>query len=509
MESPIKNSWANTRDLTVLNREITELFYKLEKKQSYEPFWDDEKEQISNNIWFPNGNEKINTVIRDQSSKQKKDHSWFSIKKKFSSEKQDFNHKEYLFPKPEKVDTSIKTLKIRIFPTDTEKEDLNLLFQQYIWYYNVSVEIFTDFYEDRILDNNKYHFSNERDLMKKYRYQVIGDKKKHVFDPKCNEVPVPDFWKGKLHNRVPRGANRKFIMAVNSALSNLKAGNISKFEMKRMKKKYDREYIFFEDSCYPGFINKIKSHYWYTDRDHRRKKVSLKELELQKKGLEIIHEKMTDKYFIHYPVKRDWFPEDDRRNEKQESLVSKGNRVISLDPGIRKFLVGYDPKGKAIFIAQDAKKRLIELLLEIDIETIKGKKMTRKIIENWKKLKNLVSELHWKVINFLIKNYDIILLPDFRISQMVRGYKLARITKRLMYMFSFHSFKEKLKWKCSIHDKQLIIVNESYTSKTCGFCGILNDVGGNEHYSCDNCKMEIDRDVNGARNIFIKNIALR
>ena len=56
-------------------------------------------------------------------------------------------------------------------------------------------------------------------------------------------------------------------------------------------------------------------------------------------------------------------------------------------------------------------------------------------------VKNLVNELHWKTISFLIKNYDVILLPDFRVKQMVKGRKLAKITKRLMMMFSFYKFQ--------------------------------------------------------------------
>ena len=38
------------------------------------------------------------------------------------------------------------------------------------------------------------------------------------------------------------------------------------------------------------------------------------------------------------------------------------------------------------------------------------------------------------------------------------------------------------------------ICTEEYTSKTCGRCGELNDVKA----------LVIDRDVNGARNIYIK-----
>ena len=125
-------------------------------------------------------------------------------------------------------------------------------------------------------------------------------------------------------------------------------------------------------------------------------------------------------YFLHYPVDRNWFPEEDRRNESQVKFISEGDRVISLDPGVRKFLVGYDPRGESIFIGEDSHVELTKLLVEIDKTEISKDKSIL-----WRKTKNLVSELHWKTISFLVENYDIILLPDFRVSQMVKGKKLV------------------------------------------------------------------------------------
>ena len=92
---------------------------------------------------------------------------------------------------------------------------------------------------------------------------------------------------------------------------------------------------------------------------------------------------------------------------------------------------------------------------------------------------------------------------------MIKSKKLSRMTKRIMCMYSFHSFKQKLTWKCSMYNKKLFIVDESYTSKTCGNCGCLNDVKGSEVYDCIHCDSTFDRDVNGSRNIFIKNTTLR
>ena len=48
------------------------------------------------------------------------------------------------------------------------------------------------------------------------------------------------------------------------------------------------------------------------------------------------------------------------------------------------------------------------------------------------------------------------------------------------------------------------ICTEEFTSKTCTRCGQINEVGGSEIYKCSGCKLTLDRDINGARNIYLK-----
>jgi transposase len=78
-----------------------------------------------------------------------------------------------------------------------------------------------------------------------------------------------------------------------------------------------------------------------------------------------------------------------------------------------------------------------------------------------------------------------------------------------MLTLSHYSFQQRLLSKseeytnCKVH-----IVDESYTSKTCGKCGEINTtLGSSKLFICGNtsCRTELDRDCNGARNILIKN----
>jgi IS605 OrfB family transposase len=342
-----------------------------------------------------------------------------------------------------------------------------------------------------------------RDLFRKYEYteELYGRflVKDFVYREERNEFPTPEWWRGDVHNRVPRGAINKFTSSLNSAISNFRNGNTTKFSMKYRTKKGPTEYFNFEDKSFPTFIRKIKSRYWFTDRERKRGTVSFSELP-QNRGIEVIYDKLTKKYFLHYPIERSWFPTDDRRNDSQATSGTDGDRVISLDPGVRKFMVGYDPTGSSIFVGEGASKELTKLLYEVDLTPHP---------RLWKKIRNNVSELHWKTASYLVKNYDVILLPHFKISQMVRGRKLARITKRLLYMFSYHSFKEKLQFKCEEYGRKLALVDESFTSCTCGSCGEITRMQGAETFKCRKCGFEADRDVSGARNILLKNITLR
>ena len=69
-----------------------------------------------------------------------------------------------------------------------------------------------------------------------------------------------------------------------------------------------------------------------------------------------------------------------------------------------------------------------------------------------------------------------------------------------------YQFRKKLENKCEEYKCRYLEVNEYFTSKTCTNCGhIKEDLGSNKIYNCEICHITIDRDVNGARNILIKN----
>ncbi|KAK1944587.1 putative transposase [Phytophthora citrophthora] len=72
-----------------------------------------------------------------------------------------------------------------------------------------------------------------------------------------------------------------------------------------------------------------------------------------------------------------------------------------------------------------------------------------------------------------------------------------------------YKFKMLLKYKTERAGGCLITCEEEYTSTTCSSCGeIKENLGGSDAFRCLSCHARHDRDVNAARNIFHKNVAL-
>jgi len=69
--------------------------------------------------------------------------------------------------------------------------------------------------------------------------------------------------------------------------------------------------------------------------------------------------------------------------------------------------------------------------------------------------------------------------------------------------WNLQTFTRLLEYKCKLKGNQVVKVNEAWTSKTCCKCGSINhDLDlSDRQYICD-CGNDINRDINGAINIY-------
>lgn len=207
----------------------------------------------------------------------------------------------------------------------------------------------------------------------------------------------------------------------------------------------------------------------------------------------------SNEYSLYIPVKA-----------KKEEINHKSH-VISLDPGIRTFMSGIS-ENKIVKIGEHCTDKIKENLKKIDVinnnkEIPETKKLKLEKTIN-KKIDGYVNEIHWKTINYLTNNYKTIFIGNISSKKIIsnsNNNQLSDITKRIISKLKFYKFREKLKYKCSLKKNNYKCVNESYTSRVCSNCGNeKNDLKDNKEYNCEKCKKKICRDINGARNIYIK-----
>ena len=184
--------------------------------------------------------------------------------------------------------------------------------------------------------------------------------------------------------------------------------------------------------------------------------------------------------------------------------------VVALDPGMRTFQTLYSQEFACSTGQQDF-ARIFRLCHQLDALYSKREKSTtnrynQKLKRIRWKIKDLISEIHNKLSIFLVKRFDCVLIPSFKTSQMV--CKLRSNVARAMLGWSHYSFKQKLKAKAEEYSSEVIEANEDYTSKTCTNCGHQQNIGSEKLMKCSHCGLVLDRDINGARNIFLKNISL-
>ena len=78
-----------------------------------------------------------------------------------------------------------------------------------------------------------------------------------------------------------------------------------------------------------------------------------------------------------------------------------------------------------------------------------------------------------------------------------------------MYTWAHYAFKQRfLEMSQKYTHKKVLIVNEAYTTRTCGnYFTENNNVGASKVFECVNCGLEADRDVHAARNILLRYVS--
>lgn len=317
-----------------------------------------------------------------------------------------------------------------------------------------------------------------------------------LYDIKTNLTTKYDIYTHILDNAIKQVANN-----ISSAKTNILRGNIKHFKLRYWK--YDRNsqtmtiekcYITKNKLC-PQKFGDIK--YTCEGNDYILNNIDC--------DVKLNYNKLTNRYILNIPY------EEKSKIRTTQLENKKTNRTIALDPGLRTFMTGIS-ETKTVNIADNVNKTIVKYVKRINKiknnDNISDKIKKKNEIMINRKIHNKVDDLQWKTIKYLTKNYDTIYLGDMSSQKIVRKENniLSPEQKVSCLRTRYYTFQQRLAFKCKENGNNYKLVDEKYTSKTCSICGeIKNDLGGNKLYKCENkmCLLEIDRDVNGARNIYI------
>jgi len=290
------------------------------------------------------------------------------------------------------------------------------------------------------------------------------------------------------------------ILAYKTAFANLKARNIKHFKIRYKKKSHHLSSIVIEPSafCKPenknGFAFNILG--------------NIESSELLKgitKECRLCYNSRSNVFLLRVPF-------DNYTNQ----IVKCGN-VASLDPGIRTFQTVYSPQGNCYDICSNAStKKLKQLTKKLNEKNSKNRdevsnfreyKPKKYLMRIQNKIKNMIKDMHCKVSNFLCRTFDVILIGNMSTKSIIsKKGNMSASNKKLCLTLSHYKFKLIIENMAKRFDTKVHYVDESYTTKTCSWCGyIKNDVGTNKRFNCNKCLNKCDRDLNAARNIYIKN----
>lgn len=281
----------------------------------------------------------------------------------------------------------------------------------------------------------------------------------------------------------------------------------------------------------------------------------------------ITYDKLTNNFYLYVPQYREF---------KQ---IQNRDPIVACDPGEKIFLTYYGIN-KAGHFGMSLHRQILNIQREIKIlqhalskkknkhgGKLKNKQKVKKLIQKkYRKIRNIVDNVHKKTANYLCKNYDRVLIPKFETKKMVikdklpdnvkkemsqiwkndeltkeekkeeckeiykRMYltrnqgksretikeemkkqkgrcRLKKNVKFVLMMQGHYRFKQYLFSKGEENDCLIEEVTEEYTSKACSTCGKLSDeYDENRMKTCTKCGIKINRDLNGGKNILLKNI---
>ena len=189
---------------------------------------------------------------------------------------------------------------------------------------------------------------------------------------------------------------------------------------------------------------------------------------------------------------------------KNENHVCEGDKAVGIDIGITSLVATSD--GELVQNPKILNKS--EKLLKIRNRQLSKKQKRSKnrvkakirLAKVYKRIEKERETFLHEITNRLIKDYKFIILEKLNIMGIVRNHHLAKS----ILDASWNELIRQLSYKAEEAGSVVLLVDPRNTSKTCSRCGWIDENLTLEDrvFKCENCGLEMDRDVNAAKNIY-------
>lgn len=287
--------------------------------------------------------------------------------------------------------------------------------------------------------------------------------------------------------------------------------NVTKYASQQpfifLQKSFQR--FFNKEAKFPRFKKKGVHDSFYIGNDHI--KLDGKKLHIPKLGWVRMREalrfsgkvlsatvsRIANRWFVSLNVELEMLPES-----------CESQTGIGVDLGVKHLATLFDGRKETRVEGPKPLKRLIMKLKRLQRRLSRKEKGSKnrhkariKLARLYFRISSIRQDGLHKLTTYLTRNYGGIAIEDLNVKGMMRNHHLARAISDM----GLHEFRRQLEYKAKIYGNHIEIADRWFpSSKRCSRCCVINSnlSLSDRIFRCEDCNLEIDRDLNAAINLY-------